>query len=196
MTTYYVAVRALDPAGNSDSNVVVKSAAPAADTIAAHVRRRHGRDPRRSERRDADVVGGDRRSDAPRGAIVYFVYVNNQLSAFDFSTPVLVTDPGVTTVTVPYLYDPSLVYTFIVRARDAAGNFDMNMATATSRAGADTTPPQFAGCTSAIADSAGSAVVTWALATDDGTPQKLVAYDVYDATSVAGLRLQEASCSP
>ncbi|HTQ41945.1 MAG TPA: hypothetical protein VMI75_04240, partial [Polyangiaceae bacterium] len=52
-------------------------------------------------------------------------------------------------------------------------------------------PPQFAGCTSAIADSAGSAVVTWALATDDGTPQNLIAYDVYDATSFAGLSFKK-----
>ena len=124
--------------------------------------------------------------DTPPAAIVYFVYVGNQLAAFDYSTPTLITDPGVTSVTVPYLYDPTLVYSFVVRARDAAGNLDTNTATATSRAGADTTPPQFAGCASAIADSAGSAVVTWSLATDAATPQDLIAYDVYAANKPGG----------
>jgi hypothetical protein len=190
MTTYYVAVRALDPAGNSDSNVVVKSAAPAADTMPPTFAGVTGAMPGGAGAVTLTWSAGMDDQTAP-GALVYFVYVKNQLSTFDFSTPVLVTDPGATTVTVPYLYDPSLVYTFNVRARDAAGNFDMNMATATSRAGADTTPPQFAGCTSAIADSAGSAVVTWALATDDGTPQNLVAYDIYDATSAAGLSFKK-----
>ena len=33
-TKYSVAVRALDPAGNTDTNVVVKSVTPAADTTA------------------------------------------------------------------------------------------------------------------------------------------------------------------
>jgi hypothetical protein len=184
--TYYVAVRALDPAGNSDSNVVVKSAAPAADTTAPTFAGVMGATPGGASAVQLTWSAATD-DDTPSAAIVYFVYVKNQLSSFDFSKPVLVTDPGATTVTVPYLYDPTLVYTFNVRARDAAGNFDMNMATATSRAGADTTPPEFAGCTSAIADSAGSAVVTWSLATDDGTPQSLIAYDVYDAKSAAGL---------
>ncbi len=190
MTTYYVAVRALDPAGNSDSNVVVKSAAPAADTTPPTFAGVTGATPGGASAVTLTWSAG-MDDETPPGALVYFVYVKNQLTEFDFSQPVLVSDPGVTTVNVPNLYDPSLVYTFNVRARDAAGNFDMNMATATSRAGADTTPPQFAGCTSAIADSAGSAVVSWTLATDDGTPQNLIAYDVYDATSVAGLSFKK-----
>jgi len=186
MTTYYVAVRALDPAGNSDTNVVVKSSAPAADTMPPTFAGVTGAMPGGAS---AVTLTWSAATDdlTPAAAIVYFVYVKNQLTSFDFSKPVLVSAPGATTVTVPYLYDPSLIYTFNVRARDAADNFDMNMATATSRAGVDTTPPQFAGCTSAIADSAGTAVVTWALANDDGTPQNLIAYDVYDAKSVAGI---------
>jgi hypothetical protein len=184
--TYFVAVRAVDPAGNSDANVVVKSTAPAADTTPPTFAGVTGAMPGTASAVNLTWSAASD-NDTPAAAIVYFVYVHDQLSSFDYSTPVLITDPGVTSVTVPYLYDPTLVYTFNVRARDAMGNMDANMATATSRAGADTTPPNFAGCTSAFADSAGSAVVSWSLATDDGTPQNLIQYDVYDATTPGGL---------
>ena len=193
-TTYSVAVRALDPAGNEDANVVVKSATPAADTAAPTFAGVAGASPAGPA---AVTLTWAAASDdhTPAGAMVYFVYVANQLTSFDYSTPVLISDPGVTSVTVPNLYDPSLVYRFTVRARDAAGNFDTNTATATSRAGTDTTPPQFVGCASAIADSAGSAVVTWSLATDDGTPQDLITYDIFDANQAASLSLSKPALS-
>jgi hypothetical protein len=185
-TTYSVAVRALDPAGQGDTNVVVKTAQPAADTKPPTFAGVTGASPGEA---GAVALTWSAASDdlTPAGAIVYFVYVGNQLTPFDYSTPSLITDPGVTSVTVPYLYDPTLIYSFSVRARDAAGNFDANTASVTSRAGTDTTPPDFAGCRSAIADSAGSAVVTWTQATDDGTPQDLIAYDVYDASKAGGV---------
>jgi hypothetical protein len=182
---YSVAVRALDPAGNADSNVVVKTVTPGADTTPPTFAGVTGAAPAGP---GAVALKWAAASDdhTPAGAVVYFVYVGNQLTSFDYSTPTLITDPGVTTVTVPNLYDPSLVYNFTVRARDAAGNFDANTATASSRAGTDMTAPQFAGCASAIADSAGSAVITWSVATDDSTPQSLLTYDIYDSNPDAG----------
>ena len=193
-TTYSVAVRALDPAGNADANVVVKSVTPAADTTAPTFAGVTGASPAGPAAATLTwAAASDDRT--PAAAIVYFVYVSNQLTSFDYSTPTLITDPGVTSVTVPNLYDPSLVYSFTVRARDAAGNLDANTATASSRAGADTTAPQFAGCASAIADSAGSAVVTWSLATDDGTPQSLVTYDVFDANQPGGFAFSKPALS-
>ncbi len=193
-TTYSVAVRALDPAGNEDANVVVKSATPAADTAAPTFAGVTGASP--AGPAAATLTWAAASDDhTPAGAMVYFVYVSNQLTSFDYSTPVLITDPGVTSVTVPNLYDPSLVYRFTARARDAAGNFDTNTATATSRAGTDSTAPQFVGCASAIADSAGSAVVTWSQATDDGTPQNLITYDVFDANQAGSLSLSKPALS-
>src|SRR5580698_7812191 len=193
-TTYSVAVRALDPAGNADANVVVKSVTPTADTAPPTFAGVTGAAPAgpAAARLTWAAASDDH---TPAGALVYFVYVSNQVSSFVYSTPTLITDPGVTSVTVPYLYDPSLVYSFTVRARDAAGNIDANTATATSRGGADTTAPQFAGCASAIADSAGSAVVTWPLATDDGTPQSLITYDVFDANQTGGFTLSKPALS-
>jgi hypothetical protein len=183
--TYSMAVRALDPAGQADTNTVVKSTAPGADTMTPTFAGVTGASPGGAA---AVTLQWAAANDdlTPPPAVAYFVYVTNQLTSFDYSTPVLITDPGVTSVTVPYLYDPTLLYTFVVRARDAAGNFDANTAMATSRAGADTTPPAFTGCASAIADSAGSAVVTWPLAADDGTPQDLIAYDLFSADSAGG----------
>ncbi|HEY8090295.1 MAG TPA: fibronectin type III domain-containing protein [Polyangiaceae bacterium] len=185
-TTYSVAVRALDPAGHADANVVVKTAQPGADSKAPTFAGVTGASPAGA---GAVSLTWPAASDdlTPAAAIVYFVYVANQLTPFDYSTPALITDPGVTSVAVPYLYDPTLIYGFSVRARDAAGNLDANTASATSRAGTDTAPPDFAGCRSAIADSAGSAVVTWTKATDDGTPQDVIAYDVYDASKAGGV---------
>ncbi len=183
--TYWVAVRAVDPSGNSDSNLVAKSATPGGDTTAPTFA---GVKAAASAGAGAVSLTWPAASDkeTPADAIVYFVYVSNQLTTFDFATPALITDPGATSATVPYLYDPTLIYGFVVRARDAAGNFDGNDATATSRAGVDTDPPRFAGCASAIADSAGSAVLTWSLANDDGTPQNLVQYDVFAANTASG----------
>ena len=184
-TSYSVAVRALDPAGNADANVVVKTVTPAADTSAptfAGVTAATPAGPGAVSLTWAAATDDH----TPAGAIVYFVYVSNQLTTFDFSKPTLITDPGVTTATIPNLYDPSLVYNFSIRARDAAGNFDANSATASSRAGTDSAAPQFAGCASAIADSAGSAVITWPVASDDGTPQCLFTYESCDSSPVAG----------
>jgi hypothetical protein len=183
--TYTVAVRAVDPAGHADANVVVKSGAPGSDTAAPTFGGVTGAS---ASGAGAVALTWSAATDdhTPADALVYLVYVGSQVTAFDYSRPVLITDPGATSVTVPYLYDPTLIYGFVVRARDAAGNIDESTTSVTSRAGPDTTPPQFAGCTSAIADSAGSAVVTWSLATDDATPQELVAYDVFDANAAGG----------
>jgi hypothetical protein len=184
-TTYSIGVRALDPAGNSDTNMVVMSAKPRTDTTAPMFAGVTGATPGGAAAVTVTwTAAKDDQTPAP--ALVYLIFVGNQISAVDYATPAFITAPGATSATVPYLYDPTLVYSFVVRARDAAGNLDTNTKTATSRAGVDTMPPQFAGCTSAIADSAGSAVITWTQGVDDGTPQDLIAYDIFDASSAGG----------
>jgi hypothetical protein len=119
----------------------------------------------------------------PTAALVYHVYVADSGGTFDYTNPTLVTDPGVTDATVPHLYDGHAVYRFVVRARDAAGNLDANTTGVASSAGMDTTPPAFAGCRTAIADSAGSAVVSWDAAVDDTTPASLLSYDIFASTT-------------
>jgi hypothetical protein len=58
--------------------------------------------------------------------------------------------------------------------------------TVTARPGPDTTAPRFDGCKAAVADTAGSAIVSWESATDDTTPSTQIAYDIYASTNEAG----------
>lgn len=184
-TTYDIAVRAIDEAGRTDANVVVKSLAPARDTTAptfAGVKEATpaaaGAAALRWEPAHDDLT--------PPEAIVYYVYVASPAGTFDFAMPALVTRPGAATATVKGLYDGQQLYRFVVRARDAAENVDTNEESVSSRAGPDTTAPVFAGCKTALAENAGTVVVTWDPATDDTTPADKIAYDVYGAKQEGG----------
>jgi hypothetical protein len=188
--TYSVAVRAVDPAGNSDTNTIVKTVTPGADSAAPQFAGLTGAAPA-----GAGAVtltwAAAKDDQTPADALVYFVYVSSQLTTFDFAAPALITDPGATSVAIPYLYDPTLVYSFVVRARDAAGNLDANVAAMSSRSGLDTTPPRFAGCASAIANSAGTAVLTWSAGVDDATPQDLLTYEVFSTKTEGGFTFSQ-----
>ncbi len=180
--SYDVAVRALDAAGQSDDNTVVHTASPAADTKAPKFGGATAATPAGP---GAVMLTWSAASDdlTPAAAIVYYVFVSDPTGQYDFAMPTATSAPGATSLTVPYLYDPSETYRFIVRARDAAGNLDANTTAVTSPAGPDKEPPVFSGCQTAIADSAGSAALTWQQATDDATPTPLIAYDVFASTA-------------
>jgi len=107
--------------------------------------------------------------------MVYLVYVGDETADLDLAVPTLITKPGATSVDVKGLFKSASLYRFVVRARDAAENMDVNAATVTSRPGADVTPPTFAGCNAAVADSAGSVIVSWTKAVDDVTPERRAA---------------------
>jgi hypothetical protein len=102
------------------------------------------------------------------------------------AAPLVVTRPGAVSAIATGLGDPGASYTFVVRARDAAGNKDTNVVTTMARPGADTVAPQFEGCKTAAATSAGSALVTWSAATDDTTPAARMRYEVF-ASKTAGV---------
>jgi hypothetical protein len=178
--TYYVAVRAIDEAGETDQNTNVKSGSPAIDRVTpafSGVKHVAPGAP------GAVDVSWDAATDdlTPSEAIVYVVYAWPITAPRDLGEPRAITRPGATSVSVGGLYDPNAVYAFEVHARDAAENLDANTATLSSRAGVDAEPPSFAGCTSARATSAGSAVVSWPPAVDDVTPADQIAYDVFVA---------------
>jgi len=62
----------------------------------------------------------------PAGSIVYDVYQATSAGAEDFAMPTYTTKPGATTFTTPALPGDTTYY-FVVRARDAAGNRDVNV---------------------------------------------------------------------
>lgn len=183
--SYDVAVRAIDEAGRSDQNVAVKSVAPAADATAPAFGGLEAAEPAgpgaltlRWEAAHDDLT--------PPAALVYYVYVASSEGTFDFPLPALVTKPGVTSAVLGGLYDGERLYRIVVRARDASENIDSNVVSMGSRAGADAAPPRFNGCKTAVAETAGSAVVSWDPATDDTTPGELLRYDIYGATREGG----------
>ncbi|HEU4338434.1 MAG TPA: Ig-like domain-containing protein, partial [Planctomycetota bacterium] len=61
----------------------------------------------------------------PAGTISYRVYQSNQPVCFNYATPVAQTGPGVLQAVVPGLNSRTL-YSFVVRAVDAAGNESLN----------------------------------------------------------------------
>lgn len=120
--------------------------------------------------------------------IVYLVFQATQAGAQDFTQPpVLETAPGASEVVVGGLA-ASTQYFYVVRARDAAGNVDLNTeeATATTLAVEDDTPPTFAGLATAMARSATVIDLTWAAATDDVSPASEISYNVYMAETAGG----------
>jgi chitodextrinase len=123
----------------------------------------------------------------PTAELVYLVYQASSVGAESLVAPTAVTPPGVVSFAVPGLA-PSTRYWFIVRARDQAGNIEQNRAevSATTLAGNDTTPPSFAGLTSAQATAPNEIGLSWTAASDDVTPVGGIVYLVYSATSAGG----------
>lgn len=115
--------------------------------------------------------------------IVYLVYQASQAGAQDFTQPpVLETEPGANSVVVSGLA-ASTQYFYVVRARDEAGNVDLNTEeiSATTLSIEDSTPPTFAGAATATALGATVVELTWEPATDDVSPAEEISYNVYMA---------------
>jgi hypothetical protein len=178
-TRWFVAVRAVDEAGLSDDNTVTQSAETVADGVAPQFGGVKTAEPGGS---GAVVLGWEAAVDelTPAGAMTYVVYGALAPALPDLgATPILVTQPGALSAIATGLSDPTASYTFLVRARDAAGNVDTNVVTTMARPGIDTVAPQFEGCKTATATSAGSALVTWAPASDDTTPASRMRYEIF-----------------
>jgi hypothetical protein len=119
--------------------------------------------------------------------IVYQVYQATQTGSQDFAQPLLETPPGATSAVVGGLA-VSTQYFYVVRARDAAGNTDLNTeeVTATTLAITDTAPPTFAGLNAGMALGATVAELSWAAATDDTSPDSDIVYNVYVSETSGG----------
>jgi hypothetical protein len=120
----------------------------------------------------------------PQSSIVYLVYESNTAGGEGFAAPSYTTAPGATSFAVGNLTKGTTYY-YVVRAEDQAGNVDGNTTevSATTLNVTDTTPPTFAGVSSATTKSASSIQLSWSPASDDYTPQSSIVYLVYEAKS-------------
>jgi hypothetical protein len=178
---YYVVVRAVDEAGNSDDNVVEKTTqikkdqtAPVFDGITTAT----------TAGPAAVTVAWNPAEDdlTPTEGLVYYVYGGPAAGPSVLEHLVGVSEPGASSFVVKQLANSDAPTFFTVRARDGGGNVDTNTKQASAFPGKDTSPPTFAGCTGAVTNATGGIDVVWEPASDDGTGPSGITYEVYAAT--------------
>lgn len=115
--------------------------------------------------------------------ITYLLYQATTMGGQNFSTPSFTSAPGATAYTVGKL-PISTRYYYVVRARDLAGNAEMNQVevSATTPATSDTQAPTFAGLTTATASGL-SVTLSWSAASDAVSPPAQISYLIYQATA-------------
>ncbi len=178
---YYFVVRAVDEAGNEDSNTTEKSASTP-DTTAplfpgvTHVEARTSHELLVEWKPGYDAG-------TPESQLKYRVYVSDTEGGQDFSTPTAESTPGASSIVVSGL-SPLTYYFVVVRAVDADGNEETNTIERSDRT-PEGVSPVFKGATQAIAR-ADSIKIYWAPATDNVTEQANMLYDVYESTKKGG----------
>ena len=128
---YRFSVRAIDRSGNEEANTVIVIAE--ADSVK----------PDRPTEVTATAISGGRielawKLSMSRDATVYNIYWDNSQASINYSSPIArINDPG-TKWTSDKLKD-SIIYRFVIRCQDKAGNEDENTSVVSARA--DATPP-------------------------------------------------------
>lgn len=198
--TYYFVVRARDDAGNQETNAVELSAMPttpidstapqfAGIVLASDAGSGGAVDLFWAVATDPDMI--ECNSD-PSLPITYFVYYSLVSGGQNFLVPDAST-PN-TTIQITGLQN-GVDYFFVVRAMDAAGNWEYNVVegSAMPTTPVDTTPPQFAGIVTAVdLGTDGDVSLTWATATDPDTvecnsdPSLPIQYNIYYSTVSGG----------
>jgi fibronectin type 3 domain-containing protein len=179
--TVYYGVRAVDAAGNADTNVATVSVTTVDVTAPTFA----GITGLSAASSSSLSISWSAASDAVTGAgsIAYDIWY--WLTAGSAPTYPNATVTGTTSATITGL-QASTSYTVRVRARDAAGNTDTNVVTMSASTSADVVNPTFSGATGIALNSSNQPVVTWALASDDFTAVDSVAFKVYRATTPGG----------
>lgn len=179
---YVVTVRAVNQAGLEDPNVVQKVGRPTEDTAPPTF---GGLKTAGAGGDGAVLLTWDAATDdlSPPRAISYAVYAATKPQKDDLAAPLLITEPGATSVVVRGLVGSEITRFFVVRARDASDNMDGNEIELAAQPGKDLTPPVFGGCTAAIATSASDVTISWNAAVDETTPTDKLRYEVFDAVT-------------
>ena len=124
----------------------------------------------------------------PQSEIVYGIFEATTPGGEDFGAPLAFTPPGATSWPVGPL-PPNATYYFVVLAFDWAHNDDGHdnvEVSATTPSAIDSALPTFAGATSAVAKSPGSATVAWTAASDDVSQAAAIRYLVYASKTSGG----------
>src|SRR5262249_8539733 len=108
--------------------------------------------------------------------IVYDVYQATVTNGEVFTTASYTTAAGATGYSVTGL-TPNKSYSFVVRARDQAGNDDTNTTEKTAKTLNDTTAPTFAGLVTVDTATASKLTLHWAAASDDSNAASAIVYD-------------------
>ncbi|MBL8714998.1 MAG: fibronectin type III domain-containing protein [Myxococcales bacterium] len=180
--TYYFVVRAVDEAGNVDSNKNEAKGTTDPDKTPptfAGISSLTALSPTSVQLNWSPATDDV----TTTSGIVYLVYLRGP-SGYNFSTPTYTTAAAATSHTVTGLL-PKAKVTYVVRARDAAGNIDPNVKELTVSTPADTTAPTFAGISSISAVSATSLTVNFPGATDDVSASNKIVYTICLSTSAA-----------
>jgi hypothetical protein len=184
-TTYHVVVRAEDAAGNRDGNQLERGVRTL-DTLAPTFAGVTGATGAAGAVQLTWAAGSDETTAAAN--LVYLVYRATSAGGQNFAgAPQYTTPPGVTSFAAGGLAQ-STTYFFVVRARDEAGNVDGNTVerSATTLTLVDTTPPTFAGATTATATGATTIRLAWSAASDNTTAAGNIVYRIYRATTSGG----------
>jgi hypothetical protein len=183
-TPYYFVVRARDQAGNRETNTIEKTATTAGDTNPPLFGGLVSAAPTSPTAINLTWAAATDDVSIP-GTIRYRVFRGTSAGGEDFTTPVMTTGGGVTSVVVNSL-TPSTPYFFVVRALDEAGNIDANTVEKSATTNPDVTAPTFAGVATFVPTSPSTALVTWSPATDNVDPSSAIVYEIYLATAPGG----------
>jgi hypothetical protein len=178
---YYFVVRARDPYGNVDGNTVEVTDKTFPDTTAPTFA---GASSVSGASNTTLTVNWSAADDdvTPAAAIDYLVCWSqtNGGCASSFVTGATVT--GGTSYQATAL-SPNTPYYFLVRARDAVGNTDVNTTQRSAATTVDVTPPTFAGVTSATALTPKSIRLNWTQGSDNAAAKASLVYEIYVAAA-------------
>lgn len=188
-STYYYVVRAMDAAGNKDSNTVgIMGSTDTTPPVFAGIT--SATTPTAGTATPAGSVstrlGWTAASDPDNStsSIVYLVYRSTSAITSTNITSItpFTTAAGATAYTDTGLTQGTTYY-YVVRAKDPAGNTDTNTVQLSTATLADTTPPTFAGATGTSSIGQTSATVNWTAATDNVSQSSAIIYLVYRSTT-------------